>query len=318
MTKADTADHAVIHCSECGGRFTIRAAVRSLVEKDQKILCLCGACSAAFSVEASALRGESTPPSEAAMEQPAAAVSHDGRVVVGLEIPSAQRAVADVLRHHGYAPVCVSTGELVVAACDPVMPERPAAVVLDVAIPGVLAFEAIAAIRAFDGGAQIPIVLLASVYEKTRYKRQPNRLYGADAYLELHHVPDQLASLIDALIHHQEPSKSRAQSPTDRARTAPLRAGFDDENHDDGRARAVARRLLSDVALYHGDEIAAGVASNQPLQNVQSAIAVAREHFVDKTKSPTKIFDEMVDAFVDQLLHRNVAHEEHGARAAPQ
>lgn len=318
MTNADSADHAVIHCSECGGRFTIRADVRRQIAPDQTVLCLCGACSAAFRLEASALRGESTLPEPAEANETATVTANDGRIVVGLEIPSAQRAVADVLRHHGFAPVCVSTGELVVAACDPVMPERPAAVVLDVAIPGVLAFEAIAAIRAFEDGDKIPIVLLASVYEKTRYKRRPNRLYGADAYLELHHVPDQLASLVDALIHHQEPSTSRAQSPTDRARTAPLRADFDDDSQDHREARAVARRLLSDVALYHGDEIAAGVASNSPLEKVQEAIAVAREHFVEKTRSSSKIFDEMVDAFVDQLLHRNVAHEEHGARAAPQ
>ncbi len=296
-----------MHCPECGARFTAR---RELLAGRADLVLLCGACGCAFDRNAIQTSAEVV---ETAAAAALAGVHHrlgGPRVVVGFEIPSAQRAVADVLRQAGYSPVVVSSGEQVIAACDPVMPEPVSAVVLDVAIAGVLAFEAIQAIRAFPNGDAIPIVLLASVYERTRYKRRPNRLYGADSYLELHHVPDQLGLLLNALFEHKEPPASRVQTPTDRARTAPLRS-HDDGGIDREHQEALARRLISDVALYNGNEIAAGVQEEDPLRDVHTAVAAAREHFIERlgALADADVFDAQVEAFVHQLVRRDVAHE---------
>jgi len=291
-------NEVVIHCPACGGRFA--AAPRYF--EDASVVFLCGACATAFT-KAEADAGEL----EAAAAAAGPSVDVGRRVIVGHALPSAQRVVGDVLRKHGFAPVHVTDGSMVVQACDPVMPDRPCAVVLDVGVTEVLAFEVISHVRNFPGCEQLPIILLASVYERTRYKRRPNRLYGANAYLELHHVPDQLGKMLVALVDEKDVPGGRNQTPADRAHAAPLRSAAGDFD-----PQALAHRLISDVALYNGDELAQGVSEQDALKYVQGPLDEAKERFVSLMGTDLEVaaFQAALDAFVARLVHRDVAHEE--------
>ena len=44
------------------------------------------------------------------------------------------------------------------------------------------------------------VILIASVFNKTAYKRTPHSLYGADDYVEQHHIPDMLPVKLARLI----------------------------------------------------------------------------------------------------------------------
>ena len=170
-------------------------------------------------------------------------------------------------------------------------------------IGGVLAFEVIEQIRQNPSTKDLTIVLLASVFERTRYKRRPNNLYGADAYLELHHVPDRLGSFFEALQDGAELPDDRVQSPRDRSEVASLRTHGLVED-DDGR-RSLARRLISDVALYHGDEIQKGVAEGEPLEKLAEAFESARQLYLEHGGAENEaIFDEEKIAFGERLLSR--------------
>jgi CheY-like chemotaxis protein len=285
--------NAIVFCPACGARYALAEAL--LANTD--IVVLCTACGKGSKL------GDVDPERAAATTDAlglALAESHQPRVVVGHEVPAAARSIADILRRGGFAPVCVRTGDEVLAAVDPTMPSQPAAVVLDVGIPGVLAFEIIEALRASPSpSSSVPVVLLASVYERTRYKRRPNRLYGADAYLELHHVPDRLVEVLQGLLTKTEAVDERQQAPVDRARTAPLRGDVRLVDDEEG-ARSLARRLLSDVALYHGDEIARGVRSGAPFSGIEDAVAAARDlHRTAGGSSST--FDDELQAFSVRL-----------------
>ena len=74
--------------------------------------------------------------------------------------------------------------------------KRPCLVLLDVAFCGGFPFELIDQARGGQAGAGHKIILLPSIYNKTAYKKRPTSLYGADAYLELHHISDRLPGLI--------------------------------------------------------------------------------------------------------------------------
>lgn len=289
----------VFFCPSCGARYDVAGELLA----DETIVLLCGTCGHASRVGEAAVPvlSESPRPAE---DSEAARLLRDAqmpRVVVGHEVPSAARSIAQVLRAAGYAPVCVRTGELVLAACDPAMPSPPAAVVLDVAIPGVLAFEVIEQLRAHAGTATVPVVLLASVFERTRYKRRPTNLYGADAYLELHHVPDRLGPLIEEVRSKRAPGNERLQTPMERARAAGLRARPEADGSE--TAQALARRLLSDVALYHGDELADGVRRGSPFASLGSAVDAAREMFRSACALHA-VFEEELERFSLQLLER--------------
>ena len=296
--------HRVVFCPVCGARYE---APRELVT-DQLTL-LCGACG--HVAGAAAFRGQAP---EADDDEPAAAAqalaeAQWPRVVVGHEVPSAARSAARALRAHGFSAVCVRSGEMALAACDPSMPAPPAALVLDVAIPGVLAFQVVEQLRANPHTAKLPIILLASVFERTRYKRRPTNLYGADAYLELHHVPDKLGPAVEMLRHAGEVPPDRLQAPVERARAAPLRTT---PPPDDAEAeRHLARRLLSDVALYHGDELADGVRRGKPFSSLGAAVDNARELF-RAAGARGDVFEVELDRFAARLLERGGARKADG------
>jgi CheY-like chemotaxis protein len=268
---------------------------------------LCGACGHASA--ASAFHGKAQPSEEEAEPTNTLAEALRPRVVVGHEVPAAAVSAARALRAHGYAPVCVRSGEMALAACDPAMPSPAAALVLDVAIPGVLAFQVVEQLRARPETKRLPIVLLASVFERTRYKRRPTNLYGADAYLELHHVPDKLGPAIDILRRSGELPPDRLQAPVERARAASLRTV--PPVGDQEAAEQLARRLLSDVALYHGDELADGVRRGRPFSSLGSAVDAARDLF-RQSCDRADVFESELERFSERLLERGGPRAAHG------
>ena len=288
----------IVFCKECGARYAVRAEVWAQAASGHFLLC--SAC------------GHGSPPSsgvtedaavsEVAALDPAISEAAAPRIIVGHAVPAAQRSIADALRRAGYAPVCVRSGDQVLAACDPAMPVGVAAVVLDVAIASLLAFEVIEGIRSHPATKHIPVILLASVYERTRYKRRPNRLYGADAYLELHHVPDRLVEIVERLVAHDKPPDERLQAPVERARAHGLRSGIPVD--DVWTAQVLARRLLSDVALYHGDEIAAGIRSGAPFMPIKDAVGASREIFLRAAAEHGDVFEDELSSFASRLLER--------------
>ena len=76
--------------------------------------------------------------------------------------------------------------------------QRPAALVLDVALPEVHAYEVVE--EAKRRAPDTRVVLVASIYNRTGYKRRPTSLYGADDYVEQHHIPDALLVKLERLI----------------------------------------------------------------------------------------------------------------------
>jgi hypothetical protein len=118
-------------------------------------------------------------------------------------------------------------------------------------------------------------VLVASVYRPTGYKRRPTRLYGADDYIEIHHLGDAL------------PVKLR------RLLGLPARVPDDDEVRDaaialrdegDARLDAVggtglAQRIVADVVLYNGDRILGAPDVESATAAVADDLEVARQLF---------------------------------------
>ncbi len=67
---------------------------------------------------------------------------------------------------------------------------RPQGMALDVGLPGIYGFDLCARLKENPDTKTIKIVLVSSVYDMRRYKRTPVSLYGADDYIEKHHIHD--------------------------------------------------------------------------------------------------------------------------------
>jgi CheY-like chemotaxis protein len=175
------------------------------------------------------------------VSQPWVLVAHDNEAI--------RRVIEVLLLGAGYMVRSVDGGQ----ACLTALAEAPAALVLDVAIGDVMAFDLIDAAKR---RTPVPrIVLIASIYNRTSYKRQPTSLYGADDYVEQHHIPDTLVGKLNTLLGTpQGVTKPAAIDAHEQVRSV----GESELQHMPGadpvvRAQRLARLIVSDIALYNGD-----------------------------------------------------------------
>ncbi|MEE8410594.1 MAG: hypothetical protein V3T05_13410 [Myxococcota bacterium] len=129
---------------------------------------------------------------------------------------------------------------------------NPVAAVLDVGLAEVMSFQVIEHIRSTEELEGTKVVLVASVYSRTAYKRRPTSLYGADDYVEQHHIPDLLA---DKLCEHLGmAAPSAAGDESERRRMIK-----DGETRTDlsgsARVRTLAHSIVADIALYNEAEL---------------------------------------------------------------
>jgi DNA-binding response OmpR family regulator len=185
------------------------------------------------------------------------------RVLVAHESEVLRAAAVHVLAEAGYDARSVGAGQAVLAALHDVAP--PNALVIDVALSDLAAFEICEEAR--RRGTGVRIILVASVYSRTSYKRRPTSLYGADDYVEQHHVQDMLVAKLEALgcraprppVEQQVQPALEAALRADGDRRLSWQTSSDGGDDPNKRAQRLAWVLLADIVLYNGEQVEAGL-----------------------------------------------------------
>jgi len=160
------------------------------------------------------------------------------------------------LAEHGLSPLHAAHGD---AALRLLEGHCPQAAVLDVALGGLMSFELVDRIRKSASLSRMVVVLVASVFNRTAYKRRPTSLYGADDYVEQHHVHDRLPGKLRTLLGLPEYAgvdTTEAGKVTAQDTRADLSGA--------ARVQALALNIVADIALYHHDDIASAAAGAVP------------------------------------------------------
>ncbi|TLN04340.1 response regulator, partial [bacterium] len=209
-------------------------------------------------------------------------------VLVANESPAFCSAVERTLASEPFRVVCSHDG---LEAMGLIEKTLPGVVLLDVALPTMYGFEICDRIRGNPALSSVKTILIASIYDKTRYKREPQSLYGADDYIEKHHIPDSLAAKIYRLVFGQqavegdtgECTEPETEVCRDMAGAAPAADAatqeevreeirLDEESktsvQDDPdlvaaheKARRLARIIVTDIALYNQKKVEEGIRS---------------------------------------------------------
>jgi len=227
------------------------------------------------------------------------------KVVVANESPAFCKAVASVLASEPFDVFTFNDGREAMTA---ITQMKPDVVLLDVALPSMYGFEVCEAIRKDPAIAGIKIILIASIYDKTRYKRAPQSLYGADDYIEKHHIPDTLAVMIYRLLSGQKPveaspearpaAEEEVQGATQElsgseitAQEVTRRELQQDEESETSlpgaptapelpeahvKAKRLARIIVSDIVLYNQAKVEEGVRKNNFFELLAEDIAEGR------------------------------------------
>ena len=203
------------------------------------------------------------------------------RVLFAHERRGIARAVERVLVREGFAFTHVADGH----ACRKRLEnEHWDGLVVDVALPGVAGYELVDAARAAapNAGAKV-IVLVASVYRRTSYKRRPSRLYGADDYVEIHHLCDTLPrKLYEHLEVEPVPPEPDAEAEAREALRVEGDTRMEDPHADHLR---LASLIVADMVLYNGDAIHGATDLAGAMAAVRPDLEIAQELFAQVARS---------------------------------
>jgi len=172
---------------------------------------------------------------EAPPARPHRLLSPERTVLVAVEGTATKEMIQEVLEAGGYEVVLASTGKEALMALEQ---SRPSVALLDVGLPEIMGFELCEKIKKSERFRNTKVILVASIYDKTRYKREPDSLYGADDYIERHHIQDSLILKIERLFGKRPVAPREAPAPqstptapkqvSPAGRPAPALRGMDD------------------------------------------------------------------------------------------
>jgi predicted Zn finger-like uncharacterized protein len=221
----------IVPC-ECGAKLKIDDA--RIGDKGSRIRC--PRCSAILHVKKKADQTVERPPAASALFQekavspaPAAPPSYDRSsppassmpvVLIAHDSEAVREMIRALLSEAGFAVETAADG---VEALKKASEIRPQAMLLDVGLPGIYGFELCERLKGDEQTSAIKIILLTSVYDVGRYKREPANLYGADDYIEKHNISDYLTLKIRKLLYPEQYRETPAQSaPSGPAVETPL------------------------------------------------------------------------------------------------
>jgi CheY-like chemotaxis protein len=121
---------------------------------------------------------------------PLVLIAHDSKVVADM--------IEQVVSEAGYGTAHAPDG---LEALKKATELKPQIMIVDVGLTGIYGFELCERLKGNPTTRDIKIILLSSVYGLTAYKRSPATLYGADDYIEKHHIPDRLVFKIKQLLY---------------------------------------------------------------------------------------------------------------------
>ncbi|ORJ63642.1 response regulator [Geothermobacter hydrogeniphilus] len=282
----------IVDCPACSARFRFAAERHA----GKRIRLRCSRCREVFAVEV-------------------AAAPH---VLVAHSDPSLCATVTDLLSEVGISSETCHSGNDALAA----MALRPPDVALvDVALPGLYAFEIVDKVRALPGLDRVKVILLSSVYNKAAYKRRPTSLYGADDYIEKHHIPDDLVRKVLHLSSGRRPEppggpESETQQQAWDAVNERLQQAENEEvrqtrGFDLGQARRLARIVASDIALYHQDKVEEGIRSGRFFDLMATEIREGERLFIERFGDRNGIGHRLLrEAFEELIASRRIGEQQ--------
>ncbi|MGC2425093.1 MAG: response regulator [Nitrospirota bacterium] len=241
-------------------------------------------------------------------------VAHDGDSVLKL--------VESILTEEGYQVICESEGIATVVAIER---EKPFLVLLDVALPRIYGFEICDRLKNSPESNEIKVILLAAIYDKTRYKREPVSLYGADDYIEKHHIQDCIAKKVKRLaadgqlvpgMNFPREEEITKPAPEDhplreeqgfemrKEEIKPVQATSSVGSQQVEAARRFARIILSDIALYNQGAVETGVRDGNFEEALAAELKEGRDLYNGRISQEViasgDYFAEEISKFVDK------------------
>jgi len=210
----------------------------------------------------------------------------------------------NLLRSVGYDVITVRDG---INAMVTALNRLPFIAVIDVALPKIYGFEVCRRLKGRPETEDIGIILVPSVYDKTKYKRPPSTLYGADDYVEEHEMEERLIEKINNLKRDKwagvTAGEEQGPSPlTGNSTPPPATKPLPDEGIE--RARRFVRTVLSDLFIYNPQMVNEAVKSGNFKEVFKSQLSeglkLYQVRIPQEVRDKGDFFNEEIDAFIEK------------------
>ena len=125
------------------------------------------------------------------------------------------KSTASALARWGLQPALVHDGVEAILAIQRLLPR---AIVIDAALPKMFGFQICEIVKRNESLRNIKVVLVGAIHDRARYRRPPEEIYGADAYIERQELPDSLRSILQGFgmlvsVAQEPPVSAAAATP---------------------------------------------------------------------------------------------------------
>ena len=196
-----------------------------------------------------------------------------GKILLAHSSASVADTIGTLLRAEGYSVITSVDG---IDAMVKALKELPAFAVIEVALPKIYGFDVCKKLKSRPETKDMKLILVPSIYDKTKYRREPVSLYGADDYIEEHDLSEQLISSINRIKSGAPaaPEKQVAAAPQEISQTPeqptaskepvlpvkeqivtppPAMEVKTDEMTE--KARRLSRTIINDIYLYNSAKV---------------------------------------------------------------
>lgn len=188
-------------------------------------------------------------------------VLDNNKILIAHSNPAVMNEITSLLIKNGFRAITASDG---ISAMVKAIRELPFLVIIEVGLPKIYGFEVCKRLKMRDETKGMKFLIVTSVYDQKRYKREPASLYGADDYIEEQGISDSLINKIDSIRGLKpeekeggigrpggEPAAGKTEQmaePQTKPEALAEKPPFDEKIE---RAKRLARTILSDIYLYN-------------------------------------------------------------------
>ena len=301
---AKEVQHVVVVCPKCKTRLRVDDTKLSLQGSRFK----CPKCSTVLVVKKPVVQAKK------ALDEKKILVAHSN--------PSVLESVRNLLEVRGYAVITCSDG---IDAMVKTIKELPFFGVIEVALPKIFGFEVCKRLKTRSETKEMKFVLVPSIYDRSKYRREPESLYGADDYIEEHELSTKLIDAIKRLKSGEsaESEKSQPQSkatvppapetrPAEKSAEAPLRkeaaapapkpAAEDKTDEFTEKAKRLARTIINDIYLYNAAKVDEAIRRGNFYAvfaaEVREGLKLYENRIPKETRSKADFYREAIDNFL--------------------
>lgn len=284
-------------------------------KEEKKVVVICPKCKIKLKIDENKIKPEGTrfkcPKCSATLivkkpkkEVPAAKVDTK-KILIAHSNPNVINEITNLLKDKGFHFITAKDG---IEAMVKTLKEQPFLALVEVSLPKILGFEVCRRLKAREETKNIKFILITSVYDKTRYIREPESLHDADDYIDEHKISELLIEKIQSLYPQQKTEEISQQLKVEKKAEEEKKADVlpKIEIKDDSieRAKRLARTIISDIYLYNTTKADKAILNNTFYSDfaseIKEGLKLYESRISPEVRAKGDFFREAIDDFIEK------------------